>query len=637
MDFYRLGQNGFDTYYPPAVRSMMDNWHNFFFAAYDPGGFTSIDKPPLGFWFQVLSAKIFGFNPVSVLLPQALCGVLSVLLLYSLVRRHFGVVAGLIAALVLAVSPISVVTNRNSTIDSTLTLFLLIGAWAVLRAAETGRLRWLLLSALIVGIGFNIKMLEAYLVVPAFGLLYLLAAPTSIKKRVLHLALALVVLLVVSCSWVLVVDLTPASQRPYVGNTQDDSELSLALGLNGLQRLLGKGGGTDGGGRAPVTPQGNSTSPKGGQSQGNPTSSTGQSSNGGKGGPTNQPGNQPTGGNIASGPGSPEPLRLFTQQPLAGQSGWLLPLAILGMVVLAWQGRPHPRSDRKVQALILWGVWLLTMGIFFSAAGFIHEYYLTVMAPAIAALCGIGLVVMWQDYRGGGWRGWLLPASLLLTTAEQIVILTNYPTWGQWMIPLLLIPCILAAGVLLSARLVARRTGQWRATRFLLPVLAAGLVALMLAPTVWAALPILQGTESDLPLAGPGQGVNSSVQSADPALVRYLEAHQGHARALVAIEGDADGLILATNKPVIPLLLGSSSYPLTTSETASLVGSGTVRFFLLGRGGSSGGPGAPGSSVNPWVAQHCTTVPPSLWQSSSSSAQASGDAGLQLYDCANAH
>src|SRR5438132_3239657 len=218
---------------------MMDNWHNFFFASYDPGGFVTIDKPPVGFWFQVLSAKIFGFNPVSILLPQALAGVLSVLLLYYLVRRHFGVVAGLLAALALAITPLSIVTNRNDTIDSTLALTILLGAWAVLRAAETGRLRWLLLSAAIVGIGFNIKMLEAYLVVPAYGLLYLLAAPKSLWKRIGHLALALVVLLVVSFSWALTVDLTPASQRPYVDSTQDNSEISLALGYNGINRLIG--------------------------------------------------------------------------------------------------------------------------------------------------------------------------------------------------------------------------------------------------------------------------------------------------------------------------------------------------------------------------------------------------------------
>jgi len=166
MNFFQLGRNGFGSYYPPAIRSMMDNWHNFFFASYDPGGYVTVDKPPVGFWLQVFSSKIFGFSPFSVLLPQAIAGMLSVLLLYYLVRRHFGVVAGLLAALGLALSPISIVTNRNVTIDSTLALTLLVGAWTVLRAAETGRLRWLLLTAAIVGLGFNIKMLEAYLVVP---------------------------------------------------------------------------------------------------------------------------------------------------------------------------------------------------------------------------------------------------------------------------------------------------------------------------------------------------------------------------------------------------------------------------------------------------------------------------------------
>ena len=287
---------------------------------------------------------------------------LSVFLLYYLVRRHFGVAAGLLAALVLALSPISVVINRNGTIDSTLTLCLLLGAWAVMRAAETGQLRWLLLTALFAGLGFNIKTLEAYLVLPAFGLLYLLAAPTSIKKRVLHLTLALLLLLVLSLSWLLAVDLTSASQRPYVGNTQDDSELSLALGYNGIQRL-----GLDAGANQRNCPDCH-----------------------------------------------PIPLRLFVEQPLGGQTGWLLPLAFLGLVALAWQGRPRLRENPKMQSLLLWGMWFLTMNIIFSAAEPRHEYYLIVMAPCIASLYGIGLVVMWRDYRGGGWRGWLLPLSLLL-------------------------------------------------------------------------------------------------------------------------------------------------------------------------------------------------------------------------------
>src|SRR5438067_1035651 len=279
MNFYELGKNGFGSYYPAAVRSMLDNWHNFFFVAYDPGGFVSIDKPPVGFWLEAASAKIFGFNAVSILLPQALAGVLSVWLLYSLVRRHFGVIAGLLAALALALSPISILTNRNVTIDSTLTLVLLLGAWTVLKAAETGRLRWLLLTALIVGIGFNIKTLEAYLVVPAYGLLYLLAAPHRLRKRIGHLALAGVLLLAVSLSWVVAVDLTPASQRPYVGSTQDNSELSLALGYNGIQRLLGSFGGF-GGGSSANRPS-NGTPPSGN------TSGTGTSSTPGNGGSTN--------------------------------------------------------------------------------------------------------------------------------------------------------------------------------------------------------------------------------------------------------------------------------------------------------------------------------------------------------------
>src|SRR5438105_2848534 len=381
MNFFQLGKNGFGSYYPPAVRSMMDNWHNFFFASYDPGGFVTIDKPPVGFWFEVASAKLFGFSPFSVLVPQALAGVLSVLLLYYLVQRHFGVVAGLLAALALALSPISIVTNRIITSDSTLALTLLVGAWAVLRAAETGWLRWLLLSAVIVGIGFNIKMLEAYLVVPAFGLLYLLAAPRSIWKRIGHLALAGALLLVI----------------------------------------------------------------------------------------------------------------------------WLLPLALLGMIALAWQRRPRLQSDRQQQSLVFWGMWLLTMGIFFSVAGFFHQYYMTEMAPAIAALFGIGLVTMWQDYRRPGWRGWLLPLALIATVAEQVYILTSYPAWGQWMIPLMVVLCVLAVGVLLSARVAPRLRLKAPSTRFLVPALGAGVLALMLAPTVWAGIPILTRTRADTLVAGPSQ------------------------------------------------------------------------------------------------------------------------------------
>src|SRR6266571_389709 len=501
MNFFQLGQNGFgNLYYAAGIRSMLDNWHNFFFVSYDPGGFVTIDKPPLVFWLRVVSAKLLGFTPFSVFLPQAIAGVLSVLLLYYLVRRHFGVVAGLLAALALAISPISVLTNRNNTIDSTLVLVMLLGAWAVLRAAESGKLRWLLLCAVFVGVGFNIKMLEAYLVVPAYGLLYLLAAPRSIWARIGHLALAALLMLTISLSWAVAVDLTPAASRPYVGSSQNNSEISLALGYNGIQRLLGQFG--FGGSNAGSSTSGNTTRqlPGAGSSTGTFTRDFPQTDTGSSGQPPQNVGSASGGGSSGMfNTGNPGLLRLFNE-PLGGQIVWLLPMALLGMLALAWQGRPRFREDRKQQSLILWGTWLLTMAVFFSIASFFHQYYLSTFAPAICALFGIGVVVMWQDYRRGGWRGWLLPLALLLTTLEQIHIIVSDPSWGTWLIPLIAIPCALAAVILFAARLVPRLRHN---VRVLAPALCLGLLALMLTSAVWSTIPVLANAASMLPIAGP--------------------------------------------------------------------------------------------------------------------------------------
>jgi 4-amino-4-deoxy-L-arabinose transferase-like glycosyltransferase len=652
MNFYQLGQNGFgNLYYAAAIRSMLDSWHNFFFVSLDPGGFVSVDKPPLGFWLQTASAKLFGFTPFSIFLPQALAGVLSVLLLYHLVRRHFGVVAGLLAALALAISPISVVTNRNNTIDSILVLSMLLGAWAVMRAAETGKWRWLMLTAVLVGLGFNIKMLEAYLVVPAYALLYLLAAPRSLKMRIAQLLVAGVVMLTISLSWAVAVDLTPASQRPYVGSSQDNSELSLSLGYNGVQRLLGQFGfggasarNTSGTSSQPAAPTGTGNFPQPGSgSTGQPPQGIG-GGNGGGGGMFNT--------------GTPGPLRLFNE-PLGGQIVWLLPMALLGMLALAWQGRPRFREDRQQQSLIVWGTWLLTMGVFFSVASFFHQYYLSTLAPAICALFGIGVVVMWRDYRRSGWRGWLLPVALLLTALEQIHIITSNTAWGTWLIPIIAIACGLAAVILFVARLLPRLKFS---TRVLAPALCAGLLALMLTPAIWSAVPAIENIADNLPIAGPSQqfggggpgGGTSTNQgsttasrqqaanggpgedsSANTALIRYLETNQGSAKYLVAVasSNQADSIILATNKPVMALGGFSGSDPiLTTSQLATLVSNGTVRFFLLNGSGGSGGPGGGQSSLTTWVTQHCTAVSSSQWQSTSTTSDSGST--TQLYSCA---
>jgi hypothetical protein len=255
---------------------------------------------------------------------------------------------------------------------------------------------------------------------------------------------------------------------------------------------------------------------------------------------------------------------------------------------------------------------------------------------------------MWQDYRRSGWRGWLLPLALSATAAEQVYLLSSNPEWSRWMIPLLIFLCSLSVAVLLFARLGKCFTLKIPGTRFLLSAFAVGVIALLFAPTLWATIPVFQGTESDLPLAGPGLG-NKSGQSntatADPRLIRYLEENQGKTPVLVATDSMADAIILATNKPVMPLS-GFSSYPLTTSEAVSLVKQGTIRFFLLGTQGSptqttisSESP----STVNTWVAQHCKVVPTSLWKTPTADNTASnitsgeGSNKANLYDCASRH
>jgi 4-amino-4-deoxy-L-arabinose transferase-like glycosyltransferase len=704
MNFYQLGQNGFgNQFYAAGVRSMLDSWHNFFFVSYDPGGFVTIDKPALGFWLQTLSAKVFGFTPFSIFFPQALAGILAVLLLYHLVRRHFGGTAGLLAALLLALSPISVVTNRNNTIDSTLALVLLLGAWAVLRAAETGRLRWLLLSAALVGLGFNVKMMEAYLVLPAFGVLYLLAAPKKLWVRIGHLALALVVLLVISFSWALAVDMTPASQRPYVGSSQTNSEVELAVGYNGINRLIGgfgrgRGNNTQSAAtRRPQTTADNTASgntpaapgtgerPGGGFGAG-----TGERPGGGFGAGNGQTGRgRPQGGLPGFGTGTASPFRLFTSQ-LGGQIAWFLPLALFGLIALAVLRRPRFQSDRQQQSLLLWGMWLLTMAGFFSVASMFHLYYMTEMAPGIAALGGIGLVVMWNYFRLPGWRRWLLPLALVATAAEQIYLLQNYSQWG-WLVPLIAVLTALAVLALVVVASEPRLRRNAKAPRFLLPAIGLGVLALLFAPAIWAALPVLANVENSSPSAGPvsngfgGQGASGRRQTTgseasgerqtdarfaqgggfgggfgggnagvNTALVKYLEARQGSTKFLVAVPSSmsADSIILSTNKPVMAMGGFSGGDPiLTTSSLQTLIKNGTVRFFLLNapRTNTRISDAIPAanqalanffggnrqSSTTTWVTQHCATVPASAWQSSSSATNGSANSlgGNQLYDC----
>lgn len=624
MNFFLLGQNGYgNLFYASTVRSMLDSWHNFFFASYDPGGFVTVDKPPVGFWLQTLSAKIFGYTPFSIFLPQALCGVAAVLLLYYLVKRHFGVIAGLVAALVLAVTPISVVTNRNNTIDSTLALVLLLAAWAVIRAAETGKLRWLLLTAIFVGLGFNVKMSEAYLALPALALTYLLCAPRKIWTRIWHLLVFALVMAVISLSWAAIVDSVSPANRPYVGSTQDNSEISLAIGYNGLNRLHIGGsnfaGGTLGGG--------NSTNDSTRRSRGGLSASSSSSNSTNAADPTGTTGNNRGfgGGNAAArggglGAGS-NILTFFTGAGMGGQIGWLLPFALLGILALLWQRRFHFQQDRQQLGLVLWGTWLLVMAIFFSLNGATHEYYLTVMAPGLAACCGIGLVMMWHDYRRPNWHGWLLPIALGITALTQINLLSAYPTWSSWMSPLIIVLTAIAIIALILFRLRPQWSSSQRVFRLTGIATLIGILALVIAPTIWSGYAVMQNTESSDPLAGPtargniggsftagrtlggtttGQantaaidqlralastfGIAGDSLQTNTTLIAYLEANQGSTKYLVAVPNSqtADSIIITTNKPVMAMGGFSGGDPiLTTSSLQTFIKNNSVRYFLI--------------------------------------------------------
>ncbi len=668
MNFFQLGQNGFgNLYYASGVRSMVDSWHNFFFVSFDPGGFVTIDKPPVGFWLQTLSVKLFGFIPFSIFLPQALCGLLAVFSLYYLVRRHFGTTAGLVAALALAVSPISVVTDRNNTIDGTLALILLLSAWAVIRACETGKLRWLLLGGVFVGLGFNTKMSEAYLIISALGMAYLLCGPRKIWTCIWHLLLALSVMLVISLSWAAAVDRTPAPQRPYVGSTKDNSEISLAVGYNGLSRLhIGNPGSGNTIARTTTDTTKNKIATR--ATPATTTTTAAQSQN--DAAPQNTSG----------------PFRLFNAF-YGSQIGWLLAFALLAILALAWRRRSNPWQAQQSLGLVIWGLWLLTMSVFFTLDSSFHQYYLTVMAPGLCALVGIGLAVMWDQYCTPGWRGWLLPIALAITTVAQLSILAYYPSWSHHLNLLIALPTALVVVALLLLRLLRRqssiedalRSPQYQISRENLFRIASilvgvGMFALLIAPTVWATYSVIHNTESSAPIAGPdtqtrfssflvasGQHSANTVSQTNRALISYLEAHQGNTKFLVATPGSATAntLILATNRPVMAMGgFGGNDPILTLSSLQTLISNGTVRFFLINAPrtirktttsrhasvvrdagklvkipSAASNVGTSGqNSLSRWISGHCKVVPTKDFQNGKAST-----GGNALYDCASLH
>ncbi|MFD1547462.1 glycosyltransferase family 39 protein [Nonomuraea guangzhouensis] len=532
-----------NEYYSAAILSGTKSWKAFFFGALDSGSFITVDKPPLALWVMGLSARVFGFSTWSMLIPQALAGVASVGLVYSSVRRAFPVlrpatahsevgqahVAALIAAVVMTLTPITVAINRDNNPDTILVFLLVLAAWFCLESLRTGRLRSLLVCALFVGLAFNVKMLQAYVVVPAFVLAYLLCARVSWGKRVGHLLAAGAVMVVSSAWWMVIVDLLPADSRPYIGGSTDNSVWDLVIGYNGLGRIFGQGGGGPGGG------------------------------GGGFGG-----------GGGASFGGAAGADRLFNET-MAGQISWLLPFCGLALVfaltarwrrakltapqgadtatsaaakpeaTTPWVGLVTPEGGTaagagskvgtapevtappiavgasgavgtsgtagqpgaSLAAWLVWGGWLVVHFMVFSfASGTFHPYYTTAMAPAVAAVTAFGGLAMWGAYRRSSqvWA-WALPLGVAVTGAWSFVVLRRTPDFVPW-----LAWAVLAATVVAVAGLVLAKFRKEIAVKAAAVALVATAIAGLAGPAAFAVSPLGSQVNGSNPTAGPSSG-----------------------------------------------------------------------------------------------------------------------------------
>ncbi|WP_407545054.1 glycosyltransferase family 39 protein [Priestia sp. HNGD-A6] len=485
-----------NAYYTAAVKSMLQSFHNFFYASFDPGGYVTIDKPPVVFWIQTISAKVFGFHGWSVILPQALAGIGSVLLLYVLVKRTFGVWAGRFAALAMALTPIVPAVSRTNNIDSMLVFTLLVATWMLFRAVRTAKFGWVLAAFAMIGVAFNMKMLQAYMVLPAFYVFYVVATKITWKKKIAFLTTATALMLAVSVSWAVVVDSTSADKRPYMGSSQTNSVLELAFGYNGINRLTGNTSVTGSSHKQPAQAQQQTASSETKQTS-NSNAESSQSSNQSKSS-SSQKMQAPDGGNQNGmfNTGNPGPFRLF-QKGLSDQISWLLPFVIFSIVGLFAGVKFKGPYTAKQKESLFWLAWLLPVAVFFSIAGFFHQYYLIMLAPPIAAFAGAGAVALWSMYKQhNGWKSWLLPSGILTTAALQVYIMSPYFS----SIGVAPIAGVGALGVILALVLAIRKERKNSVTNYLG---VAAMVVLLAMPAYWAMTPIIYGGNSMLPAAGP--------------------------------------------------------------------------------------------------------------------------------------
>ncbi len=608
LHFYQLDSIGdANLYYTAAVESMLQSWHNFFFIAAEPGGSVTIDKPPLGLWIEAASAFIFGVNGFAVVLPNILAGLLSIPIMYHLGKKYFCTSAGLIAALVIAITPVSIAAQRNNTADGMLTLVLILAAWAFLKATETDKMRFLWLGAVIVGLGFNIKMLQAFLPLPAFYAVYFLGAKAGVWRKIGNLAIATVILLAVSLSWAIAVDLTPADQRPYIGSSTDNTVMELILGHNGVSRVFG--GNRGGNGRSDDQPaqfsppdNGQFTPPQNGQfapPNGGRPPNRGQPLNGGQ---LTAPPNGGPGGTSEVGESG---IFRFFEAPLSKEMSWLLPFALIAGLFVLLRNKLSWPIGRKHQMLVLWGGWLLIGLAFFSmTTGLFHAYYLVMLTPPLAMLIGVGVSELWQMRRGRpGLAAGILVCTAAFTLTFQWFNATQFVSLPIWL-PIAAVILLAGIGLVLWSW-STRQAGMWQQVAF-----AAVLVALMITPLAWSALTTLDTNNVNLPGAYQGETANEdpndAKRTADSELLTYLDANTQDVEYLMAVGSSMQGAeyVIASGRPVLYMGGFSGGDPVVDADdVAQMVADGELRYILLG-GNNRGSQ----QEIVSWVQSSCLVV-----------------------------
>jgi 4-amino-4-deoxy-L-arabinose transferase-like glycosyltransferase len=643
-----LGASGWaNSFYAAAVQAGSGSWKAFFFGSSDAANSITVDKPPMSLWLMSLSVRVFGLSSWAMLVPQALLGVGSVALLYATVKRWFGAPAGLLAGLVLALTPIAVLMFRFNNPDALLVLLMIASVWAMLRAVEDGRTRWMVLTGVFVGLGFLTKQLQVMLVVPPLALTYLVAGPPKFGKRLAQCFAALGAMIVSAGWWLLIVELWPASSRPWIGGSQNNSILELTLGYNGLGRLNGEETGS-------VMP--------GGGSRGDAATAMGGAGEAMAGGGF-PGGGAPGGGGMW---GSTGITRMF-ESAQGGQIAWLIPAALILLVAgLALRGRA-PRVDTQRASFLVWGLWLLVTGLTFSfMAGIFHAYYTVALAPAVAALVAIGSVTLWRR-RDTLWVRAVLAATLSATAAMSWVLLgrsASFVPWLKWAVVVVgvvaavavLVPALTRGRIAAVVALAALFTGLAGPTAYAVDTIATphtgsivsagpnvegarGSPGGMGGPggmdgagrmggrTDGAAVPTAPGGAvagaTDGAAAGATDGMGGMgamggaagglLSGSEPGaeLVSLLEQDSGNYTWVAAAIGSnsASGYQLATEDPVMPIggFNGSDPSP-TLEQFQQYVADGKIHYFIAGgRGGGIGGDGT-ASEISTWVQENFTAV-----------------------------